>query len=110
MKKFMVLFGCILSIHFLIAQDKFKFGTVPQDLLEMTVYDKDSTAAAVVLYEENIAYYGVSGLTKDFEIVTDYTVRIKILTSDGVEYANGAIPFYKGNTSSMSESISGLTG
>ena len=110
MKKFIILLECILFIQFLAAQDKFKFGTVPQDLLEMTVYDKDSTAVAVVLYEENVVYYDVSGLTKDFEIVTNYTVRIKILTSDGVEYANGVIPFYKGNTSSMSENITGLTG
>ena len=109
-KKLIVLLGCVLSIHILMAQEKFKFGSVPQELLEMTVYDKDSTAAAVVMYEENNVYYTVSGLTKDFEIITDYTVRIKILTSDGVEYANGVIPFYKGNTSSMTENITGLTG
>jgi len=110
MKNFTVLLGCILFAHCLTAQDKFKFGTVPQELLGMTVYAKDSTAAAVVLYEENTVYYDINNLTQDFEIVTNYTIRIKILTSDGVEYANGAIPFFKGTSSERSENIIGLTG
>jgi len=110
MKKIIVLLGCISCIQLLIAQEKFKFGTVPQELLEMTVYDNDSTASAVVVYEENFVNYDISATTNDFEIVTKYTVRIKILTSDGVEYANGVIPFYKGSSSLSSERITDLTG
>ncbi|MDR0540945.1 MAG: DUF3857 domain-containing protein [Dysgonamonadaceae bacterium] len=110
MKKLTILLGCVLCIQLLPAQDKFKFGAVPRELLEMTVYDKDSTASSVVVHEENTVYYVVNSVTKDFEIITDYTVRIKILTSDGVDYANGAILFYKGTSSIMSENITGLTG
>jgi hypothetical protein len=110
MKKIIFLFGLALSIQLLSAQDKFKFGTVPQDLLEMTVYDKDSTAPAFVVYESNDVYYDYNATTKDFEIVTNYTVRIKILTSDGTEYATGAIPFVKGRSNVMSEDINNLTG
>ena len=97
-------------IQFISAQDKFKFGEVPQELLEMTVYDKDSTASAFVVYENQDVYYNYNAAWSDFELVTEYTVRIKILTADGVEYANGSIPFYKGSTSASSENISGLTG
>jgi hypothetical protein len=109
MKKLLLL-SLIFSIQFLNAQDKFKFGLVPQDLLEMTAYDKDSTAAALVVYESNDVYYDWNSTEKDFEVVTDYTVRIKILTPDGIKYANGAIPFLKGRTSASSENITNLTG
>ncbi|MDR0865053.1 MAG: DUF3857 domain-containing protein [Candidatus Symbiothrix sp.] len=110
MKKLFLLFGLALFTQWLSAQDKFKFGTVPQDLLEMTVYEKDSTAEAFVVYENQDVYYDWNTVDNDFRIVTDYTVCIKILTSDGTEYANGAIPFVKGRSSSMSEDITNLTG
>jgi hypothetical protein len=110
MKKIALLVGLLLSVQFLIAQDKFKFGTVPSGLLEMTIYENDSTASAFVVYENNDVYYNWNASTKDFEIVTDYTVRIKILTQNGVEYANGVIPFYKGRSALLSENITGLTG
>jgi len=99
---------CCISIA--IAQDKFKFGEVPQDLLSMTVYDKDSSASAFVVYENQDVYYNWNTGYSDFELVSDYTVRIKILTAEGVEQANVSIPFYKGSSSSSSENISGLTG
>ncbi|MDR0798173.1 MAG: DUF3857 domain-containing protein [Dysgonamonadaceae bacterium] len=110
MKKFTLIFGLILCAQFLVAQEKFKFGNVPQDLLEMTVYAQDSTASAFVVYENNDVYYNYNNANRDFEIVTDYTVRIKILTQDGVDYANGSILFYKGRTAAASESINGLNG
>ena len=100
----------ICCIPFVLAQDKFKFGEVPEDLLKMTVYDKDSTASALVIYEKKDVYYNYSSVSSDFELISDYTIRIKILTAEGVEQANVNIPFYKGNNSASSEDISGLTG
>ena len=108
MKKFAFLLICVCCIQFGGAQEKFKFGEVPQELLEMSVYDKDSTASAFVVYENQDVYYSWS--VSDFELVSEYTVRIKILTADGVEHANGSIPFFKGNTNDSSEKITGLTG
>jgi len=108
MKKIALLFIWICCIQLVGAQEKFKFGEVPQELLEMSVYDKDSTASAFVVYENQDVYYswGVS----DFELISEYTVRIKILTADGVGHANGSIPFFKGSTNDASEKINGLTG
>lgn len=110
MKYIALLFISICCIPFVSAQDKFKFGEVPQELLSMTVYDKDSTASAFVVYENQNVYYRWNTVYSDFELVSEYTVRIKIFTADGVEQANGNIPFFKGNTSASSEAINGLTG
>jgi transglutaminase-like putative cysteine protease len=93
------------------AQNKFKFGDCPRELLEMTSYDKDSEAQAVVLYENADAYYQINAVSADFEIVTEYVVRIKIFTQDGIDhFAEMSIPFYKGRTSALSENVKGLTG
>ena len=110
MKNFIIIpiLLCIVQLSF--TQEKFKFGDISPEILKMTGYDKDSTASAVVLYELCDVYYNVNPVTIDWEIVKDYTVRIKILTQEGVEYANQTIPFYKGNTRLNSEDIIGLTG
>ncbi|MDR0231916.1 MAG: DUF3857 domain-containing protein [Dysgonamonadaceae bacterium] len=110
MKKNIFLIVCVCCIQFVNAQDKFKFGEVPKDLLEMTVYDKDSTASAFVVYEKKDVFYGWNNAQEDFELISEYVVRIKILTADGVEHADGIIPFYKGSTSSSSQNITSLTG
>jgi len=110
MKYLVFFFIWICCIPFVNAQDKFKFGEAPEDLLKMTVYDKDSTASAFVVYESQDAYYTWNNGCMDFELVTDYTIRIKILTADGVDQANGSIFFYKGANSASTEDISGLTG
>ena len=106
----MLLFVCICCIPLVNAQDKFKFGDAPESLVKMTVYDKDSTASAFVVYENQDVYYNWNTTYSDFELVSDYTVRIKILTADGVDQANVSILFYKGSNSFSTEDISGLTG
>jgi len=110
MKYKMILFVWICCIPFVNAQDKFKFGEAPENLVKMTVYDKDSTASAFVVYENQNVYYNWNSSYSDFELVSDYTIRIKILTAAGVDYANVSIPFFKGNNSSSYESVSALTG
>ena len=110
MKYIIILLTGVFCIPFANAQDKFKFGEVPINLLQMTVYEKDTTASALVVYERQDVYYDWNLSYSDFELVTDYIVRIKILTSDGVDWANGGIYFYKGRNSSSSEDINGLTG
>ena len=110
MKHIAFFFAWIFCVSFVNAQGKFKFGEVPDDLVKMTVYDKDSTASAFVVYENQNVYYSFNTIYSDFELVYDYTVRIKILTTDGVEQANVSIPFYKGINSASSETISSITG
>ncbi|MDR1973285.1 MAG: hypothetical protein LBQ31_01270 [Bacteroidales bacterium] len=73
-------------------ESKFNFGDCPISLLEMTVYPKDSTAAAVVIYEDCYTSYEINMQRGDFDVVTRYVVRIKILTQEGVdEYGNVSI-------------------
>jgi len=110
MKYIAFLFVWICCTPLVSAQGKFKFGEVPQELLKMTVYDKDSAASAFVVYENQEVYYSWNNAFSDFELVSDYTIRIKILTADGVDRANGSILFYKGSNPASTEDISGLTG
>jgi len=70
-----------------------KFGDVPMEELLMKKYDTDTSAAAVVLadFGESIIEYDQSnGFTLQFERLT----RIKILTKEGLDWANFSIPLY----------------
>jgi len=67
-----------------------KFGKVSIEELEMTHYEKDSTAPAVVICE-----YGFWNL-RDYKFRK--IVRIKILTAEGLEYANNSYPSDDGTT------------
>jgi len=74
-----------------------KFGDIPIEDLKMIRYDKDSSAAAVVL-----ADYGESSIEYDqsksqFVLRFERLQRIKILTKAGLEYANFSIPLYHDN-------------
>lgn len=84
-----------------------KFGDVTPEDIKMTRYDKDSSAAAVVLvdYGESMIQYDQSnGFTLQFERLT----RIKILTKDGLDWANFSIPLY--HDGSDDEKVVGLKG
>ncbi|GHT60533.1 hypothetical protein FACS189451_00740 [Bacteroidia bacterium] len=110
MKKSVLTIAFVFTISFLSAQEKFKFGDCPVELLKMTTYDKDSTTSAVVLYENSDSRYDINSVTVDFQIITEYVVRIKILTQEGISFAEAAIPFYKGKNRLSSEEITDLTG
>ncbi len=103
------LFGTTLLISFSwlsqAQKPPIKFGDIPMDQLEMTRYEKDSSAAAVVLadYGQSTMEYSESdGFALQFERLT----RIKILTKDGLDYANFTIPLY--HSGSSNEKLSGL--
>lgn len=69
-----------------------KMGQTTLDELKMTVYDKDSTAAAVVLYEHANVYLDVEN---DNNTRIDYYYRIKILNKEAFNKANVSIELYK---------------
>jgi hypothetical protein len=83
-----------------------KFGDVPLEQLKMTRYDKDSSAAAVVLadYGETVIDYNQ---TTGFEMNFERIRRIKILTKDGLAQADFSIMLYH-NNSGDDEKITGL--
>jgi hypothetical protein len=77
-----------------LAQNEFAFGQVSVEDLVMKSFDKDTAASAVVLKE-----YGHASIQDRDEIVLVFRhhVRMKILKSKGLEYANISVPLYKKN-------------
>ncbi len=84
-----------------------KFGKVSMDEMKMTVYDKDTTAEAVVL-----ADYGVSEIlynnANGFELSFKKHIRIKILKKEGLDNADAVIRLYQ--SSGVNEELGALKG
>jgi hypothetical protein len=72
-----------------------KFGLVPSFHLNMKVYERDSTAPAVVLCDFGTAL--VEPGSNSYQLNWKHHKRIKILNRQGFDYANVAIPFYSHN-------------
>ncbi|MEQ9308471.1 MAG: DUF3857 domain-containing protein [Balneolaceae bacterium] len=73
----------------------YKFGDVPREQLEMEVYDKDSTARAVVIFskgDSELEYYN-----DDFYLTVTRHFRIKILTDEGLEEGEIELEFRNKN-------------
>ena len=82
-----------------------KFGNIPMEDMKMTVYSKDSSASAVVLadYGESTISYNQ---TEGFQLFFERIRRIKILTKDGLKWADFSIPLY--HDGSSDEKVSNL--
>jgi hypothetical protein len=75
------------------AQDHgFEFGRILNAELNMKIYEKDTTAVAVVLDEFGEAFFDLETLNK---INFQYHVKIKILKEQGKSYADFEIPMRK---------------
>lgn len=66
-----------------------KFGDIPMDDLKMTIYSKDSSAAAVVLVDYGEAYLNVS--TNTVQMTIERHTRIKILNKAGLSWGDVSI-------------------
>lgn len=66
------------------------FGDIPKEDLEMTEYAPDPSADAVIL--ENHASVSMRSDEKIL-VITDCHVRIKIINTDGLDYANVELPY-----------------
>ncbi len=106
MKSFTYFLLALLCPVYSIAQKPpIKFGDVPIEQVSMKIYSADTSASAVVLadYGESIIQYDQSdGFTLLFERLT----RIKILTKNGMDWANFSIPLY--HEASNDEKLMGL--
>ncbi|MBL7850498.1 MAG: DUF3857 domain-containing protein [Cyclobacteriaceae bacterium] len=106
---------CYLLICFMIVsmavygqKPPIKFGDIPDEQMRMTVYPKDSSAAAVVLadYGESVIDYANDAFLIRFERIR----RVKILTKDGLEWGNMTIPLYRdGGTDEDLSSVKAVT-
>ncbi|GAB5408193.1 MAG: hypothetical protein BalsKO_05580 [Balneolaceae bacterium] len=84
-----ILFIIILLGTIRIQAQTFKFGDVPREQLEMEVYEKDSSASAVVLFDKGETL--INFFNDEFNVKFKRHVRIKILTDEGFEYGDIAI-------------------
>lgn len=69
-----------------------KYGKPSKEELVMKMYDRDTTAVALVLFHTGKSEFSYS--IDDFLLNTQHFVRLKILKPEGVDYANVTIPYY----------------
>ncbi|GAA4084833.1 DUF3857 domain-containing protein [Mucilaginibacter panaciglaebae] len=96
----------VLLFNSAIAQD-FAYNNITPDELKMTVYDRDSSAHAVVLNEHGDASLTFRN-TIGVRLVYNYHVKIKILDNDGFAKGTVQIPLYSNND--KGEEISDING
>ncbi|MEZ4795628.1 MAG: DUF3857 domain-containing protein [Flavobacteriaceae bacterium] len=105
------LFLTILSIAFFTivnAQD-YKFGKVSKEEIENNVYEKDTSASAVILYKYRDTFFEYDP-SDGWIIVTEIHERVKILNKDGLDYATKKVSLYRSNSSKeRMSSVKGLT-
>ncbi|OKL41963.1 DUF3857 domain-containing protein [Pontibacter flavimaris] len=84
-----------------------KFGKVSEDELRMSVYDKDTSAAAVILSDygfTRIEYIG------ELKVVFERQMRIKIFKKSGYDWADVVVPYFQqGQAKERVGSIKGFT-
>lgn len=81
-----------------------KMGQTTLEELQMKFYEKDSSAVAVVLYDQGNLYTYDNNLN---EFRTDYYFRIKILKNEGLDKATIRIPFF--NNSHKNQEIKNIS-
>ena len=89
-KYLLILLICTSSIF---AQDKVAFGELKESEKVFALYEKDTTASAVYLYEYGDNYFEIRD--NYIWLITKYHAKIKILEKEGFEYANVEIPLYR---------------
>ena len=97
---------CMFTTVYSADKDNNKFGKVTDDEVKMTSFAADTSASAVVLYEKGYTYYQVNG---GFQVCFEIYVKIKILKTEGTEYANVEIP-YKDYGLNSREYVQGVDG
>jgi hypothetical protein len=86
-----------------------KFGDASIEDLKMTRYEKDTTAAAVILIDYGQTEFSYKE-SIGWQIVFERTVRIKILNKSGYSWADFSIPLYhSGNDKEKLGSLKGIT-
>lgn len=70
-----------------------KFGRVTDEELTMTTYPEDSTASAVILHKDGKLRFIVDDLL-GFQFEYTEEVKIKILKTEGLQFANKELAYY----------------
>ncbi|MDN5203996.1 DUF3857 domain-containing protein [Fulvivirgaceae bacterium BMA10] len=101
------LLGSFFNVAQTTAQLATKFGKIDKEDLEMTVYEKDTSASAVVLFDYGTSYVTFNDVS-GFQLIFQRHTKIKILNKEGYDWADGQIPIY--HTNSNNEKVSKLRG
>ncbi len=107
-KIILVLFSIFLIQEGAISQNKMKFGKINMADVKMTLYDKDTSASAVVLGDYGKSEIVYSTAKKSFELIYERHRRIKILKKDGYDWADHSVSLYRDN--GTKEKIASLKG
>lgn len=109
MGKPILLLGVIFLFSFSAISQKTstKYGNVTDDELTMTIYPQDSSANAVVLYQD--VYTSYKYRESDFCLQSTHKKKIKILKTEGCDKANVVIPYYSSvRVSDRGDDITGI--
>lgn len=86
--------GFISLIQFVVAQNYVhEFGKYSNEEFQLTQYDKDPLAEAVVIYDIGSSEFNRTD--NGFEIFFQRRMKIKILTQAGLKWAQISIPYYE---------------
>ncbi len=85
---------CILSVGILPAQTQHDFGKIDMDALNMTTYDRDKIAEAVVIHDLGNTYFSYA-YEAGFVIEFERTTKIKILSKAGIKYGEVEVPYFR---------------
>ena len=77
----------------IVGQDKIEFGKLSPQEKTFSVYENDTTATAIYLYENGDNYFEVRD--NYIWLIKKYHAKIKILDKKGFDYANISIPYYR---------------
>lgn len=115
MKNFASIHLTVFSIFILVSigdlnaqKNPMKFGKIEVNDLKMTVYEKDTSANAVVLGDFGNIYFQYNNSAGYFEIYFKRHTRIKILNKNGYNWADHEISLYDDNK--ITEAVSSLKG
>ncbi|MCZ4319691.1 hypothetical protein O4H26_11875 [Aequorivita viscosa] len=92
--RFLLLATFLFSLSSTYSQERrtAKFGEPTESELAMNIYEKDTTAAAVVLYEQGYYYYDAVG---DYiKLIKEVHRKIKVFNSKSFEYGTVEIPLF----------------
>ena len=81
------------------------FGKVSKEEVQMTTYQLDTAASALVLYEKQDVVLDLTA-TGEFILTRDVHMRIKVLKEDGIEWGN--FEFMRYSTSNVRETVTGI--
>jgi hypothetical protein len=103
---FLVSILLVFKVCIIAQKEPIKFGKINDLEIQMTTYDKDTSASAVV-----IADFGKAEITynenTDFQLEISRHRRIKILKNEGLEWAKGTIRLYRAS-SGKDENLSSI--